>query len=109
MERLFPDVYPEDPEEAAEFRRLTQDDLKQAKLEQARTVLSDLLEAGGEVHLDEEAADLWLRPSHRRTAGAGYPPRCDRRHGHRSEELDEAVLRDPHRPRVAQLGRCTPI
>src|SRR5215471_5672533 len=47
VERLFPDVYPESPEDAAEFRRLTEADLKQSKLDHAKTVLSDLLEAGG--------------------------------------------------------------
>jgi len=61
VERLFPDVYPESPDDAAEFRRLTEADLKQTKLDQAKTVLSDLLEAGGEVSLDETAADVWLR------------------------------------------------
>jgi hypothetical protein len=103
VERLFPDVYPEDPTEAAEFRRLTEDDLKQAKLEQARTVLSDLLEAGGEVNLDEQAADLWLRAltDIRLTLGTrlGVVDDTDI-----EEELDEAVLRDPTSPRVGQLS-----
>src|SRR5262245_36845239 len=61
VERLFPDVYPEDPTEQAEFRRFTEADLKSAKLDQAKTVLTDLLEGGGEVRLAEEKADLWLR------------------------------------------------
>jgi len=61
VERLFPDVYPEDPAEAAEFRRLTEADLKAAKLDSAKLVLSDLLESGGEVRLAEERADVWLR------------------------------------------------
>ncbi len=43
VERLFPDVYPEDPTEQAEFRRFTEADLKAAKLDQAKTVLTDLL------------------------------------------------------------------
>src|SRR5687768_8063933 len=62
VERLFPDVYPEDPEDEAEYRRFTEADLKAAKLDQAKTVLTDLLQSGGqsggEVRLDEAGADL---------------------------------------------------
>jgi hypothetical protein len=103
VERLFPDAYPEDPEEQAEFRRFTEADLKQAKLGQAKTVLSDLLEAGGEVHLDEEAADLWLRAltDVRLALGTRLGVLDDT---DIEEELDEAVLRDPTSPRVGQLS-----
>lgn len=103
VERLFPDVYPEDPEQAAEFRRLTEDDLKAAKLEQAKNVLSALLDSGGEVHLDEETADVWLRAltDVRLALGTrlGVSDETDIQ-----AELDEAVGRDPSSPRVAQLS-----
>ena len=103
VERLFPDVYPEDPAEAAEFRRFTEADLKAAKLDQAKTVLSNLLEAGGEVQLDDEAADLWLRAltDVRLALGTrlGLADDTDI-----ESELDEAVLRDPMSPRVGQLS-----
>jgi hypothetical protein len=103
VERLFPDVYPEDPAEAAEFRRFTEADLKAAKLDQAKTVLSNLLEAGGEVRLDDEAADLWLRAltDVRLALGTrlGLTDDTDI-----ESELDEAVLRDPTSPRVGQLS-----
>jgi hypothetical protein len=103
VERLFPDVYPEDPEQAAEFRRLTEADLKAAKLDQAKTVLSDLLESGGEIRLNDEAADVWLRAltDVRLALGTrlGVSDDTDI-----ESELDEAVGRDPTSPRVAQLS-----
>ena len=83
VERLFPDVYPEDPAEAAEFRRFTEADLKAAKLDQAKTVLSDLLEAGGEVRARRRGGRPVAAGAHRRTAGAGHPARRDGRHRHR--------------------------
>jgi hypothetical protein len=103
VERLFPDVYPEDPAQAAEFRRFTEADLKAAKLDQAKTVLSDLLEAGGEVRLDDEAADQWLRAltDVRLALGTRLGVLDDT---DIEAELDEAVLRDPTSPRVGQLS-----
>src|SRR5262249_30679558 len=103
IERLFPDVYPEDPDAAAEFRRFTEEDLKAAKLDQAKTVLEDLLEAGGEVRLDEAAADMWLRAltDVRLTLGTRLGVEDDT---DIETELDEAVLRDPTSPRVSQLS-----
>ncbi len=103
VERLFPDVYPEDPEEAAEFRRLTEEDLKAAKLDQAKTVLTDLLESGGEIRLGEEKADMWLRAltDVRLALGTrlGVEDETDI-----EAELDEAVGRDPTSSRVGQLS-----
>ena len=103
VERLFPDVYPEDPEAAAEFRRFTEADLKAAKLDQAKTVLSDLLEAGGEIRLPDEKADLWLRALTDVRLALGT------RLGVQDEtdieaELDDAVGRNPTSPRVGQLS-----
>jgi hypothetical protein len=101
--RLFPDVYPEDPDEAAEFRRFTEDDLKASKLEHVTTILFDLLESGGEVRLNEEAADRWLRAltDVRLTLGTrlGVEDETDI-----ETELDEAVLQDPTSVRVGQLS-----
>jgi hypothetical protein len=102
VERLFPDVYPEDPAEQAEFRRFTEADLKAAKLDQAKTVLSDLLVNGDEIRLPEEKADLWLRAltDIRLTLGTrlGVQDETDIQ-----EELDDAVGRNPTSPRVGQL------
>ncbi|MGH3749765.1 MAG: DUF2017 family protein, partial [Micromonosporaceae bacterium] len=52
--RLFPDAYRDAPEEAAEFRRLTEDDLRAGKVDQVGVVLATLPESGGEVRLDDE-------------------------------------------------------
>jgi hypothetical protein len=103
VERLFPDVYPEDPAAAAEFRRFTEADLKADKLEQAKTVLSDLLETGGEIRLADEKADLWLRALTDVRLALGT------RLGVQDEtdietELDDAVGRNPTSPRVGQLS-----
>jgi Domain of unknown function (DUF2017) len=103
VERLFPDVYPEDPAAAKEFRRLTEDDLRSEKLDQAKTVLSDLLESGGEIRLAEEQADVWLRAltDVRLALGTrlGITDDTDI-----EAELDAAVGRDPRSSRVGQLS-----
>jgi hypothetical protein len=102
VERLFPDVYPEDPVQQAEFRRFTEADLRSAKLEQARTVLGDLIERGGEVRLKAEQAELWLRAltDVRLALGTrlGVADETDI-----EAEIDEAVGRNPDSPRVVQL------
>ena len=102
VERLFPDVYPEDPVEQAEFRRFTEAELKLAKLDQIKGVLSDLLDSGGEIRLPDEKADLWLRAltDIRLTLGTrlGVEDETDIR-----DELDAAVGRNPTSPRVGQL------
>jgi hypothetical protein len=103
VERLFPDVYPEDPDQADEFRRLTEDDLKTAKLDQARAVLSDLIEGGGEIRVAADQADTWLRAltDIRLVLGTrlGVQDETDI-----ETELDEAVGRNPTSPRVGQLS-----
>jgi hypothetical protein len=103
VERLFPDVYPEDPVEAAEFRRLTEPDLKNDKLDQARAVLDQLIPNGGEVRLDDEAADVWLRAltDVRLVLGTrlGVQDETDIQ-----AELDAAVGKNPTSPRVGQLS-----
>lgn len=56
--RLFPDASP-DPETAAELRDLLEDDLREAKLAAARTLLETLPD-DGRVDLDAESAEQWL-------------------------------------------------
>jgi uncharacterized protein DUF2017 len=103
VQRLFPDVYPDDPVEAVQFRSVTEDDLKATKLEQARTVLSDLVESGGVIRLDEAAADLWLRAltDLRLAIGVRLGVEDDT---DIESELDDAVGRNPTSPRVGQLS-----
>jgi hypothetical protein len=108
VERLFPDVYPEDPDEAAEFRRLTEPDLVAAKIEHAKVVLSDLLEAGSdedgqEIRLDDERADQWLRALNdvRLALGTRLGIEDDTEI---EAEIDAAVGRNPTSPRAGQLS-----
>jgi len=102
--RLFPDVYPDRPEESAEYRRYTEGDLKTGKIDQAGAVLAALPSSGGaEVRLDEEAAEAWLRALTDARLALGV--RLDIRDETDLEaELDEAVLRDPSSQRVYQLS-----
>lgn len=101
--RLFPDVYPDDPDTSAELRRYIEDDLKSAKLDQAGAMLAALPPGGGEVRLDAEQAEVWLRglTDARLALGMQLGLRDDT---DLVEEMDEAVLRDPVSVRTAQLS-----
>lgn len=102
--RLFPDIYPERPDDSADFRRYTEGDLKTYKIDQAGAILAALPEgAGGEVRLDAEAAEAWLRALNdaRLAMGVRLEIKGDTDLG---EELDDAVLRDPTSSRVFQLS-----
>ena len=76
LQRLLPDAYRDDSDEAAEFRRFTERSLTSAKVANAETVLASLKDAGLdetsfdedaeeqeplEVELDAEAVQAWLR------------------------------------------------
>jgi hypothetical protein len=102
--RLFPDIYPDRPRDAAEFRQYTEGDLKTAKIDQAGAILATLPDgSGGEVRLDGETAEAWLRALNdaRLAMGVrlGITGETDL-----GEELDDAVLRDPTSSRVFQLS-----
>jgi hypothetical protein len=60
LARLFPDAYREDGEASAEFRRYTEAGLRAGKRANAEVVLRTLGE-GGEIVLDAEQAQAWLR------------------------------------------------
>ncbi len=103
VERLFPDGYRDDPEQAADFRRYTEGDLKTAKIDQAAAILAALPSNGGAVvRLDAEASEAWLRALNDVRLALGV--RLDM-HDDTDlvEELDEAVMRDPTSARVRQL------
>ena len=102
--RLFPDIYPEDPDNSTEFRRYTEGDLKTAKIDQAGAVLAALPpETGGEIRLDEEDAEAWLRALN--DARLAMAVRLDiTAETDVSGELDAALLRDPTSSRVFQLS-----
>lgn len=104
VERLFPDIYPDRPRESAEFRRYTEGELKTGKIDQAGAILAALpADSGGEVCLDREAAEAWLRALNdaRLAMGVRLEITGDTDLG---AELDEAVLRDPTSSRVFQLS-----
>jgi hypothetical protein len=60
LARLFPDAYRDDGVAAAEFRRYTEAGLRDGKRAAAELVLRTLGE-GGEIPLDAEQAQIWLR------------------------------------------------
>jgi hypothetical protein len=61
LRRLLPDAY-DDPAGAAEFRRLTDDELRRGKTS-SLTRLADSVEgaADGSLEIDDEAADAWVQ------------------------------------------------
>jgi Domain of unknown function (DUF2017) len=61
LARLLPDAYRDDPDAAGEFRRFTEQSLRTAKQQSARTVLDTLPSGGGPVKLSGEQAQSWLR------------------------------------------------
>ncbi|RLV56695.1 DUF2017 domain-containing protein [Aeromicrobium phragmitis] len=69
LARLLPDAYRDDPEDAAEFRRYTEQALTSTKVANAETVISTLADGGMsegahddvEVELDQGQVLAWLR------------------------------------------------
>lgn len=68
LARLLPDAYRDEPDDAAEFRRFTEQSLSSAKVANARTVIQSLEDGGMdvgakniEVELDEAEVMAWLR------------------------------------------------
>lgn len=71
--RLLPDAYRDDPEDAAEFRRFTEQSLTSAKVHNAESLIGTLIDGGYsfgadpdvtdaiEVELGPEAVQSWLR------------------------------------------------
>jgi Domain of unknown function (DUF2017) len=104
VDRLFPDVYPSAPRESAEFRRLTEGDLKTAKIDQAGAILASLPEGGsGEVRLDAEGAQAWLRALNDARLALGI--RLEITDDTVLEaELDRAIAEDRSSARVFQLS-----
>ncbi len=102
--RLFPDIYPDKPEDSAEFRQYTEGDLKTGKIDQAGAILAALPDDGpGEVRLDAETAEAWLRAINdaRLAMGTRLDIRPDTDLG---AELDDAAVHDPASSRVFQLS-----
>lgn len=102
--RLFPAAYPEDPGDTEEFRRYTEGDLKTGKIDQAGAILAALPPDGaGDVCLDAEAAEAWLRALNDARLAMGV--RLEITDGtDLGAELDRALLADPNSSRVFQLS-----
>jgi len=58
--RLFPSAYTEDEDAATEFRELTEDSLRDTRVERLEKCRAELPSADGNVELDDEAAQRWL-------------------------------------------------
>lgn len=56
--RLLPDAY-DDPEDARDFRRFTENDLRQSKMQHALTVVEEIERSGEKVSVT--STDSWLR------------------------------------------------
>ena len=62
LARLLPDAYgDDDPEAAGDFRRYTEQGLRDGKVAAARTVLATLPDEGGRIRLSAGDAEAWLR------------------------------------------------
>lgn len=61
LARLFPDAYADDPEAAGEFRRYTEESLREQKRSAAEGVSSALSGSGGDLVLSPDEAETWLR------------------------------------------------
>lgn len=74
LQRLLPDAYRDDPEDAAEFRRFTEQALSTAKVRNAEAMIGSLIDGGLsfdpadaesnhqiEVELDPPTVQAWLR------------------------------------------------
>jgi hypothetical protein len=102
--RLFPDIYPDDAENSAEFRLYTEGELKTGKIDQAGAILAALPDDGpGEVRLDAETAEAWLRGINDARLAMGT--RLDIHDTtDLADELDDAAVHDPASSRVFQLS-----
>jgi len=103
VDRLFPDLYRDDAEAAAELREYTEGELKTAKIDQAGAILAVLPTNGGTmVQLDEEEAEAWLRALNdgRLALGVRLELTDD---SDLVDEIDDAVMADPTSVRVRQL------
>jgi Domain of unknown function (DUF2017) len=104
VSRLFPEIYPDQAEASAEFRQYTEGELKTGKIDQAGAILAALPPDGaGEVRLDGEEAEAWLRAINDARLAMGVRLGITAE-TELSQELDDAVMRDPASARVFQLS-----
>jgi len=61
LARLFPDAYGDDADAAGEFRRFTENSLRDGKRAAADELIATVPDHGGSVTLDERQAHQWMR------------------------------------------------
>lgn len=64
LQRLFPNAYPHDSAASSDFRRFTERDQRQRKLDAASVVLADLAATGGGAEplvINPDRSDAWLK------------------------------------------------
>ncbi|MBB4933687.1 hypothetical protein F4561_004507 [Lipingzhangella halophila] len=61
LARLFPDAYNDDNEAAGDFRRYTEDSLREGKRANAETLLGSLPESKGRITLGPDDAHAWMK------------------------------------------------
>ncbi len=98
LARLLPDAYRDDPEASGEFRRYTEQGLREGKAAAARTVLATLPPKGGRVRLSRPEAQAWLRALNDVRLALGTRLEV-------TDDFDEQVARmNPDDPRAAYVG-----
>jgi len=60
LQRLLPDAYAEDADAAARFRRFTERDLRESKVQHARLVAAELADCDGAVLVTDQTREAWL-------------------------------------------------
>jgi hypothetical protein len=98
LRRLLPDAY-DDPVGAAEFRRLTDEELRRGKAS-ALTRLADDVDAcsDGGLEIDDEAADIWVQALNDVRLVLGVRLKVDDDHGTWRRGL---APEDPRKPLIA--------
>jgi Domain of unknown function (DUF2017) len=87
LARLFPNAYSDDKDSSAEFRRYTEAGLRDGKREAAEIVLETLGD-GGEVVLDPDQCQAWLRALNDVRLALGTRLEIDEDFEHRLKGLD---------------------
>jgi hypothetical protein len=97
LARLLPDAYRGDPDKADEFRKYTEESLREAKKYFAQTLLDTLPENGGRVKLTGDQARDWMRAINDVRLAFGVRLEV-------TEEFEEQLSSlDPEDPKVAEF------
>ena len=106
LRRLLPDAY-DDPAGAAEFRRLTDDELRRGKTS-SLTRLADDVEGAvdGQLEIDDETADVWVQALNDVRLVLGVRLKVDDDHGTWRRGL---MPDDPRKPLVAAYDWLTGV